>query len=224
VNERLARLQRLDTCCVSDALDKLGMTGTVTGLPRRSTDERVVGRAVTVKLVASAEAPVFDPPRHLGTTAIERAGDENVIVIEQRTGIDAGSWGGILSRAAKLRGVRGIVADGPVRDIDEARSIGLPIFARATTALTARGRVGELATDVPVRIGAIEVRPGDYLVADDSGVVFIAQERIDDVLEAAEALAAREAAMVDALERGEPVSRVMGAVYERMLGESKSRA
>lgn len=224
MSEALARLARLDACAVSDALDALGIAGAVSGLPRRSTERRVTGRAVTVKLVAKDDAPPpAGPPRHLGTTAVELAGPDDVIVVEQRTGIDAGSWGGILTLAAKLRGVRGIVADGPVRDIDEARALGLPIFARATTARTARGRVAEAATNVAVRIGDVEVRPGDYVVADESGVVFVPAARIEEVLERAEAVAAREAAMAAALLRGEPVTAVMGAAYEHMLKGSTLR-
>jgi regulator of RNase E activity RraA len=218
MSDALVRLARLDACAVSDALDALGISGAVSGLPRRATDQRVVGRTVTVKLVAKDEAPAADgPPRHLGTAAVERATADDVIVVEQRTGIDAGSWGGILSLGAKLRGVRGIIADGPVRDVDEARAIGLPIFARATTARTARGRVAEAGTNVPVRIGEVEVRPGDYVIADDSGVVFIPAARIEEALERAEGIARREAAMAAALLRGEPASAVMGAGYEHML-------
>ena len=212
------RLARLDCCAVSDALDKLNLTGTVTGLPQRSSTRRIAGRAITVKLVAKDEAPAGDgPPRHLGTTAIEAGGPGNVIVIEQRTGIDDGSWGGILSIAAKLRGIEGIIADGPVRYIDEARGYDLPIYARGLTARTARGRIAEAATNVDVRIDEVTVSPGDYVIADNSAVVFIRAADIERVVAAAEDIAAREAAMAKALLTGQPVGTVMGANYENML-------
>jgi len=212
------RLARLDCCAVSDALDKLNLTGTVTGLPQRSSTRRIAGRAITVKLVSKDQAPAVDgPPRHLGTTAIEAGGPGNVIVVEQRTGIDAGSWGGILSLAAKLRGIEGIIADGPVRDIDEARGFDLPIYSRGLTARTARGRIAEAATNVDVRIDEVTVSPGDYVLADNSAVVFIRAADIERVVAAAEDIAAREAAMAKALLTGEPVGTVMGANYENML-------
>jgi 4-hydroxy-4-methyl-2-oxoglutarate aldolase len=212
------RLARLDCCAVSDALDKLGLTGTVTGLAQRSSTRRIAGRAVTVKLVAKEQAPPPSvPPRHLGTSAIEAGGPGSIIVIEQRTGIDAGSWGGILSIAAKLRGVEGVVADGPVRDIDEARAYDLPIYARALTARTARGRIAEAATNVAVTIDDVTVAPGDYVIADNSAVVFIRAAGIAAVLAAAEEIAAREAAMAKALLTGQSVVTVMGANYENML-------
>lgn len=214
----IPRLARLDCCAVSDALDKLNLTGVVTVLPQRSSTRRIAGRAITVKLVAKEQAPaVTGPPRHLGTTAIESGGPGNVIVVEQRTGIEAGSWGGILSLAAKLRGIEGIVADGPVRDIDEARAYDLPIYARGLTARTARGRIAEAATDVDVRIDEITVSPGDYVLADNSAVIFIRAADIEQVIAAAEDIAAREAAMAKSLLAGEPVHAVMGANYENML-------
>ena len=110
-----------------------------------------------------------------------------------------------------------MVADGPVRDIDEARGYGFPIFARGCTALTARGRIVELSCNAPVEIGDVQVRPGDYVIADGSAVVFIRPEHIEQVLEAAESIAAREAAMAAALRAGKPITEVMGASYEHML-------
>ncbi|HET9652212.1 MAG TPA: hypothetical protein VFP36_08475, partial [Usitatibacter sp.] len=97
------RLARLDCCAVSDALDKLGLAGVVTGLAPLAAARRIAGRAVTMKLGVGAPPP--GPVRHLGTTAIECASPGDVIVVEQRSGVDAGSWGGILTLGAKLRGV-----------------------------------------------------------------------------------------------------------------------
>jgi regulator of RNase E activity RraA len=223
LHDYVARLRRLDACAVSDALDKLGLNGAVSGLPSRSSTRRIAGRVVTVKLVRVDEvAPTTGPSRHLGTTAIEMAGPDEVIVVEQRTGVEAGSWGGILSLGAKLRGIAGVVVDGPVRDIDEARQYDLPVFCTALTARTARGRVAEAGTNIPVTIRDHVVEPGDYLIADNSAVVFIAAARIEQVLDAAEQIAAREAAMAKALQAGRPVTEVMGANYENMLSNPHS--
>lgn len=211
----LQRLSRLDACAVSDALDKLRLAGVVTGLAQLSAPRRIAGRAVTVKLGTGSAPP--GPVRHLGTAAVEAAGPGSVIVVEQRSGVEAGSWGGILTLGAKLRGVAGVVADGPVRDIDEARAQDFPVYARSSTSRTARGRIVELGTQVPVRIGDVDVLPGDYVVADASAVIFIRAENLEAVLEAAEFIAAKEAAMADALRAGRPIGEVMGANYEHLL-------
>ena len=209
------RLSRLDCCAVSDALDKLKLGGVVSGLPQLSGSGRIAGRVVTMRLGTGSAPP--GPARHLGTTAIESASPGDVIVVEQKSGVEAGSWGGILTLGAKLRGVAGVIADGPVRDIDEAKSMDFPVFARACTARTARGRVVELATNGPVEIGNVRVNPGDYVIADGSGVAFIKPEDIGRVLDAAESIAAREAAMAQALREGRAITEVMGANYEHML-------
>jgi regulator of RNase E activity RraA len=211
----VARLGALDSCAVSDALDKLGLTGVVSGIHRVTTDRRISGRVVTFKLEKDDGRPVAS--RHLGTTAVEAAQPGDVIVAEQRTGLDAAGWGGNLSMGAKLRQVAGFIIDGPARDIDEARGYDFPVFARNATARTARGRIVETGTNIPITVGDVNVSPGDYVIADGSAVVFVASADIERVLDAAEAIAARERAMVAALREGTRMSEVMGKSYETML-------
>jgi regulator of RNase E activity RraA len=218
MDDPVKRLNRLDCCAVSDAMDKLGLPGSVSGLEQRASTRRIAGKVVTFRLVSKEEGVAQSGPvRHLGTTAIETAQAGDVIVVEQRTGIDAGCWGGILSLGAKVKGVAGVIADGPVRDIDEARAYDFPIYARTLTARTARGRVVEASTGQPVAIGDVQVGHGDYVIADASGVVFIRAADIERVLDAAEMIVGREAAMAKALLGGALISKVMGADYEHML-------
>ena len=209
------RLKKLDCCAVSDALDKLALPGAVTGIAQLSTTRRIAGRVLTVKL-GVGEAPP-GKPRHVSTTAIEAAQPGDIIVVEQHSGVNAASWGGILSLGAKLRGVAGAIADGPVRDIDESRQLDFPVFGTSVTTFTSRGRIVELATSEPLTIRGTQVKPGDYAIADGSGVVFIAAGNIERVLVAAEDIFAREAAMARALRAGKPITEVMGASYENLL-------
>ncbi len=219
----LRRLALLDSCVLSDALDALSMAGCVTGLAPVGAPARICGRVHTVKLVAGPAPDSRAAPRHLGSAAIEASAPGELIVIEQRTGLDAACWGGILSRAARIRGVLGVIADGPVRDVDEARELAFPLYGRSVTARTARGRIHEAGTDIPVEIAGVTVQPGDYALADASAVVFVPQGRIGAVLEVAEAIAAREAAMIGRLAEGRPVTEVMGAEYEQLLGRASPR-
>jgi 4-hydroxy-4-methyl-2-oxoglutarate aldolase len=215
VSDFVARLKKLDCCAVSDALDKLHLKGAVSGLGQLSTSRRIAGRILTVQL--GVGEPPAGKPRHVSTTAIEAAEPGDIIVVEQHSGVNAASWGGILSLGAKLRGVVGVIADGPVRDIDEARQHDFPVYGRSLTTFTARGRIVELDTGGPITVGGVGVKPGDYAIADGSGVVFIAAEAIERVLAAAEEIFAREAAMAQALREGKRITEVMGANYENML-------
>ncbi len=211
----VARLKRLDCCAVSDALDKLHLAGVVVGLAPLTSKRRIAGRVLTIKLGVGEPPP--GKPRHIGTTAIESAQAGDIIAVEQRSGMTAAAWGGILARGAKLRRVAGVIAEGPARDLDEARDLDFPVFARGATPVTARGRIVELANNVPITIGDVEVRPGEYAIADASGVAFIAAENIERVLATAEEIAKREAAMVRSLRKGKRITEVMGANYENML-------
>jgi regulator of RNase E activity RraA len=215
MSELTSRLSRLDACAVSDALDKLGLAGAVTGIQRLASTRRISGRVLTVKMEKDDGRPAAS--RHLGTTAIEAAEPGDVIVMEQRTGLDAACWGGNLSFGARQRQVSGVIVDGPARDIDEAREYDFPVYARSATSRTARGRIVETGTNVPITVGDVTVQPGDYVVADASAVVFIAQADVERVLDAAEAIAERERAMVAAMREGTPISQVMGKSYETML-------
>lgn len=215
-DEHSARLAAFDSCTLSDTLDRLELAGCVSGLIAGVPGRRIAGRVRTVRL-AKGLPPVGSPVRHLGASTIDTARVGEIVVIEQPTGIDAGCWGGLLSRAAVLRGIAGIVADGLVRDIDEIRELELPVFCRGYTARTARGRVHEAATNEPVQIGGATVLPGSYAVADSSGVVFVQPTDVERVLAAAAEIAGREKEMIRRLEAGDGASAVLGANYEHML-------
>ena len=212
---QLERLRKLDSCAISDAMDRLKLVGAVSGLLPRSVRQRVAGRVRTVKLEAAEGRTAA---HHLCTTAIVASDAGDVIVVEQRSGIEAAGWGGILSIGAKTKGVAGVIVEGPARDIDEATDFGFPVYARSVTARTARGRIIEVSTGAPITVGEVTVNDGDYVVADSSCAVFIPAAQLDHVLADAERIASREAAMAKAAQAGQKMAEVMGADYEKMLG------
>ena len=213
-----ARLAPLDSCIVSDALDKLGLNGVAPGLSRLATDKKLAGRILTVKL-ETAYGRLAE--RHLCTAAIEAASPGNILVIEHHSRTDCAGWGGLLSRAAIVKGIPGVIVDGLCRDIDESRDLGFTVFARGVTPATARGRIIETEFNTPITVGSITVRPGDWVVADGSGVVFLGQDNVDAILGQAEQLAAREGLLLKDIEAGIPVSKVMSRTYEHMTQKEK---
>ncbi len=220
-DEIASRLARLDACAISDSLDQLGLPLSVTGLLALSVRRRISGRVLTVRLAPGQSESGFSP-RHLCTAAVDAAETGAVIVVEQRTGIECAGWGGILSNAAHQRGVSGVIVEGLLRDVDEAVDIGFPAYGRGATARTARGRIHEAETGGRVSIGDVTVNHGDYVVADSSGVAFIPADRAEDVITAAERIATKERAMLEALTANRPVSDVMGAGYEHLLASPRS--
>lgn len=215
-DDLVSRLAVLDTPVVSDALDRLGLSGVVRGVPCQSGPVRVAGRAVTVRLVPVEDAPTpadGASPRHLCTAAVASSGPDDAIVISHPGGEMAG-WGGLLSLAAHRQGIAGTLLDGPCRDVDESRDLGYPVFAPSVTPITARGRIVEAAWGEPITFGGVEVAAGDLVLADGSGIVVLPAALADEIVVLAEALAARESAMADRVRDGVPITEVMGASYE----------
>ena len=214
VDEWVERLAKLDTCAVSDAQDKLGIMGTITGIAPLYPTERIAGRAVTVRLVTKGDR---EAKVHLGATAVVTADAGDVIVIDHDGRTDVAGWGGILSTAARTKGIAGVIIDGASRDVDEARGLGLPLYGRAATPLTARGRIIEESTNQPIEIAGVTVNPGDYVIADASGIVVVPAARVPEVVPGAERIVERETAMAADVKAGKPVTEVMGTSYEKML-------
>jgi len=216
IDRLVGRFVRLDVCLVSDAMDVLGIEGFALGLQRLSTDRRVAGRVVTVQLVP---ARCTAARQHLGARAIEVAGPADVIVVANDGRSNSAAWGGLLSAAASVKGVGGVVVDGLCRDVDESRELGFPVFGRGCMPLTARGRVVEAATNERVVISGVTVDPGDLVVADGSGVVFVPAARADAVVSTAERIGDKESRMMRAIREGRPITQVLDARYEAMLEE-----
>jgi regulator of RNase E activity RraA len=217
LDEPIPRLSKLDSCAVSDALDRLGLKGSVLGISPLWPCPRVVGRCVTVKI---KPAGLEKSKQHLCTSAIAVASPTDVIVVDNGGRIDVAAWGGLLSLAAQIKQLGGVIVDGACRDVDESRELKFPVFARAAVQVTARGRIMQQAYNEEIEFAGVQVHPGDLVIADGSGVVFIPRAKEAEVLAQAEALAQREAAMADAIRGGRSIVEVMETMgYESMLAE-----
>lgn len=189
----------LDSAAVSDALDALDLPPGQAGfLPVWGTP-KIVGFAVTVQLEPYIPGP---SGAHIGATAVADANSSNVIVVANEGRTDVSCWGGLLSLGASLNGVRGVVADGACRDVHEAREIGFPVFATGRIPATARGRLQQRSTGEPVQLGGVTVTPGDLVLADETGVVVVPSSHLDEVLERAQGVAAREQSIAADLRAG----------------------
>ena len=203
----LDRLRALDSCAVSDALDTLGLPGATTGIgPLWAVREPVAGLARTV---LAGPRRSDRPAQHIAASAIEAADPGDVLVIANAGRTDVSSWGGILTLAARRRALGGVVIDGACRDIAESEEHGFPVFGLAVVPVSARGRIVQLAMDEPVEFAGVTVHPGDAVLADRNGVVFVPAAELGRVIALAEAITAREAAMADAVRAGHPVTEVM---------------
>jgi 4-hydroxy-4-methyl-2-oxoglutarate aldolase len=111
-------------------------------------------------------------------------------------------WGEVLTEAALSRGIRGLVSDGSVRDVRAIRDRVFPVFcAGISIPGTSKDWLGQW--NDPVTIMGVTVRPGDFIVGDDDGVVVVRRDAVSDVLEKARVRSEKEAAIIERLRAGQ---------------------
>jgi 4-hydroxy-4-methyl-2-oxoglutarate aldolase len=111
-------------------------------------------------------------------------------------------FGELMSITAMKRGAAGVVCDGNVRDTESILALGFPIFCHGSYALDQRGRGVVTAYRVPVRLGSLEIAPGDILVGDTDGVIAVPRGAEEEVFAKALTKARTENRIKDALEQG----------------------
>ena len=138
----------------------------------------IAGPAVTVR------APGRDSTVCHKVMDLVQPGD--VLVIDREGESEYACWGEMMTIAARLQGVAAVVIDGPVTDVAEVRSAGLPVFCRSASPLTTLllGEGGSI--NAPVICGGLPVTPGDLVIADDDGVLILNADEARAVLAAAE--------------------------------------
>lgn len=186
------------TGVIADCRNRLGVMSS--GI-RHLAGGRLAGPAFTVETVAGENGTIH--------RALARVPAGSILVVDAGGYVDRAVWGGILSLAARARGVAGVVIDGAVRDIDEIRELDLPLFARATSPAGPHkgweGRIGH-----PISCGGVAVAPGDIVIGDADGVLVVP---IDEAAHIGEAVAARlalEASWRERIVAGESTASMLG--------------
>ena len=132
---------------------------------------------------------------------MDRAQPGDVLVLTMPEPEPVALIGELLATQARGRGVAALLVDAAVRDVEDLRELGLPIWARWIRVRGAtKDDVGTL--DEPVEVGGAEIRPGDQVVLDVDGVVVVRRERLDEVLDAARTRAEYERGKRAQLEAG----------------------
>jgi 4-hydroxy-4-methyl-2-oxoglutarate aldolase len=123
--------------------------------------------------------------------AVAEAQPGEVLVLTMPEPAPVALVGELVATQAKGRGVAAMLVDAAVRDVEELRKLGLPVWARYVRVRGAEkgvpGRIGE-----PVEVGGATIRPGDVVVLDSDGAVVVEHERFEEVLAAARQRTDRE--------------------------------
>ena len=200
--EQRETLMSISSNTISDAMDALGFVGATVGIrPLWEGCPKLVGEAVTIRLGPTGEVGLQNS--HLCVDAINLAKPGDVILIDNHGDMETSSWGGLLANGAKAKGIAGVAIDGVARDLDYYMQQGdFPVFARGVAVRTSRGRVMEYETNGMIQFCNLQVRPGDVVVGDHSGIAIIPQERLDEVIAKAVELEQNEANMIHDVEGG----------------------
>ncbi len=151
--------------------------------------------------------------------AMERVYLGAVLVITMPEPEPVALVGELLAIQAKVRGAAALLVDAAVRDVDELRQMGLPVWARF---VRVRGAAKDVvgAIDEPITVGGARIEPGDVVVLDDDGAVVVARARLEQVLDASRARAEREAKLREELLAGKLSYDLHGL---RAVVESRAR-
>lgn len=142
-------------------------------------------------------------------TAIAYARPGDVIVVSAGAYEEAGSFGDVLANACQSKGLGGLVTDTGVRDTEDLRALGFPVFSRSVSIKgTVKETVGPMCE--PVTVGGVLVRPGDVVRADADGVVVVRREDAAEVATLSQQRVDTEADYIAAYRAGRTVIEICG--------------
>lgn len=193
------------TPTASDILDSMGIVGAVSGseLKPLQRGKTIVGPAVTARYILEKKTPVqLENEKIKGKLAekevyaISQPGD---VAVFDAGGQPISCMGGISTELAVKAKMAGNIVNGYVRDVEEILEHGYPVWSRGVTPISGKHRLETVEINGTVICGGVTVNPGDLVIADDTGVVFIPCEYIEEVVNK----------MIEALKKEESVMNLI---------------
>ncbi len=189
-------LSRVSAPNVTDAMHR---KGAMEGIISICGDVKVAGKAVTVQTFAGDWAKPVE--------AIDIAKPGDILVINNDGGTHVAPWGELATLSCVKRGIAGVVIDGAIRDVDDIKKMKFPIFAKAVCPNAGEPKgFGEINAEI--RCGGQYVRPGDWIIGDESGVVVIQKERAYEIARRALEVRKNEERIREEIRRGSTLSKV----------------
>ena len=186
-------------CSAANVSDAMHRKGWLPGINSAVPGAKAIGPAVTVWTYPGDWAKPVE--------AIDQAEPGSVLVVDVR-GEGPAVWGEEATRSCLQQEITGVVINGALRDSAEIRELGFPAFAKLV-APAAGDPKGMGMIGVPLKIGETAVRPGDWVIADDDGVVVVPAERAVEVANRALSVVERESREKAEIDAGSPLGKVV---------------
>ena len=201
----LDALRAVPSAACLDVLDGMGYVNTqMRGVVSMRAGQKLVGRAVTMRFVPSRpdlRQQLIGGAESAEYRAMDLCGPGDVLVMDaMRLGAPSAA-GDIKLWRLKQRGAAGVVTDGGVRDMATLGTYGIGVFAAQETNMTMPSHMLPYDVQIAVQCGGVLVMPGDYITADDGGVIVVPQALAEDVVAKAAEYEALEGAVKRQLER-----------------------
>jgi regulator of RNase E activity RraA len=150
---------------------------------------------------------------------IHQADPGDVLVIQGLE--DISNMGGIMATCCTRQKLAGAVVDGGIRDVGHSRKLGFPIWSKDISPITGKWRCVTQEINGTVEVFGLSVTPGDLVVADETGICFVPQDIILEVLELCEAADAKEVEWVEKLDAGLPIPDLVKRIYAKFPHQPK---
>lgn len=180
----------------------------IQGVSRLTTPSggNLVGPAFTMRNIPAREdmdqISAFDNPEHPQRKGVESVPPGHVLVVDCRGEKRVASGGQILTTRLKVRGVAGLVSDGPVRDSGPISQMDFPVYCAGGSAPLNLIHHHTMDLNVPIGCGGVAVWPGDIIVGDDEGVAVIPKHLADEVARDAAEQEKMEAFILQRVQQG----------------------
>lgn len=207
---------------VSDVLDSLGINGVVPAsyLSPVIPGKKLVGTAVTLRNIPERKTPTksyidkdFIRMATRDIYYISEPGD--VIVSDFGGNLDVSNMGGQSCTVAKSCGLAGAIVNGAVRDVPTIIENDYPVWSCGKTPITGKFRIEAIEINGPVSVHNIIVRPGDLIIADDSGICAIPSDKVKEVLEEVKSIDNSEKKMRELIENNIPLDKLRSLYRNR---------
>jgi 4-hydroxy-4-methyl-2-oxoglutarate aldolase len=186
-NELFEIMQKqLYAAVICDSLDELGYRNQAMNeriRPLEVGEQILVGRAKTI--LAADVYHIQEKPYEKEIEALDSVKPGEVVIAATNQSTRNGMWGELLSTSSKMRGARGAIVDGLIRDTKKIIELRFPVYCTGIKPVDSKGRGLVIDYDCPVEAGGVLVYPGDIIFADRDGVAVIPKAVVEKVVEIA---------------------------------------